>query len=85
MARTQEGPMAGSSSRGRLAELADSLRKSTAAEAQMVVEMTRLLAEEARQALVSADGDDMLRAQGAARAFDRLHRQLTTAPPMEDR
>jgi hypothetical protein len=49
--------------------------------AQAAIELIRLTAEECKDSLVSAVGDDMLRQQGAAQRMQRLHKELTTTPP----
>lgn len=49
--------------------------------AQSAVELVKLLVEEAKESLVSATGDDMLRIQGAAQRLQKLYRQLTINPP----
>lgn len=45
------------------------------------VKLVMLSADMAKESLVGADGDDMLRLQGSARAFHKLHAELTTNPP----
>lgn len=77
--------MSVSRTRSRLFEIQSTLRKAGTQEAYIIIEMIGILVEEYRNTLVSADGNDMLRAQGAARAFEKLHRELTTLPPTEDR
>lgn len=71
-------------SRERVTELAKQLREAAYAldpVAKAAIELVKLSSEAAKESLVSADGDDMLRAQGAARHFDKLHKELTTNPP----
>lgn len=67
-----------------LSDLAKSLREAAKRQdplAQMVIKLVKLSADDAKENLVTADGEDMYRLQGAARAFTRLHRELTTNPP----
>lgn len=68
-------------SKERLAELAGHIQRSTAAEARMVVEMVGLMVEESRGRLVDAEGQDIHRVQGEARALTRLYKSLTVKPP----
>jgi len=71
-------------SKEKITDLAKRLREAAQAQdpiAQAVIELVKLSSDTAKESLVSADGDDMLRAQGAARQFDRLHKELTTNPP----
>lgn len=71
-------------SRRRIAELAQQLRDAARLQdplAKVAVELVKLSAEEAKESLVDATGDDMLRVQGAARQLKKLHRELTMAPP----
>lgn len=49
--------------------------------ARGAVELLRLTVEDLKDRLVDADGNDMLRLQGAIRQFSRLHRELTVTPP----
>lgn len=49
--------------------------------ARLTVDLVGLLVEEAKERLVSADGVDIPRIQGAAREFRALHRNLTNQPP----
>ena len=65
--------------KSRAETLASDLQKSTAPEALAVKELVQLLFEEAKHKLVRSEGEDMLRLQGEARAFDRLYTQLTRA------
>ncbi len=46
-----------------------------------VVDLLKVLQEAAKESLVGADGNDMLRLQGEARAFGKLIRELTNQPP----
>lgn len=45
------------------------------------VQLLVLLAEEAKERLVTATGDELLREQGAARELRRIVRELTVEPP----
>lgn len=49
--------------------------------ARAAIELVKLCADEAKESLVGADGDDMLRLQGEARRLQKLHRELTVTPP----
>lgn len=49
--------------------------------ARAVIELVKLSLESVRESLVSAEGEDMLRMQGAGRYLTKLHRELTTEPP----
>lgn len=49
--------------------------------ARAAVELVRLSIEDLKESLVGADGDDMLRTQGAARHLQRMHKELTVTPP----
>lgn len=49
--------------------------------AKAAIELIQLMADAAKESLVSAVEDDMLRIQGAARAWSKLHTDLTTQPP----
>lgn len=68
----------------RLAELARKLREAALAQdpiARTVIELVKLSGEEAKESLVSADGEDMYRVQGAARHMAKLYKELTVEPP----
>ena len=70
--------------RARATELVQKLRDAAKLQdpvAKAAIELVQLQRDAARESLVTADGDDMLRKQGEARAFDRLHRDLITIPP----
>ena len=70
--------------RERLAELAAKLRDAANLHdpiAKAAIELVKLSADELKESLVSAEGEDMLRAQGAARQLSKIHRELTTTPP----
>lgn len=49
--------------------------------ARAAIELVQVMGDTAKDTLVSADGDDMLRAQGEARVFRKLLADLTTIPP----
>jgi len=49
--------------------------------ARMTVELLKLSIEELQVSLVTAEGEDIPRQQGAARYMTRLLRELTTQPP----
>lgn len=71
-------------SKERITELAKQLREAAATQdplARAVIELVKLSGEAAKESLVAADGNDMLRAQGAVRQFEKLHKELTTNPP----
>ena len=53
--------------------------------AVVAVTLVQLFADELKESLVSADGNDMLRLQGAVRHFQRLHKELTQKPPQTTR
>ena len=70
--------------RERLAELTKKLRDAAFQQdpiARAVIELVKLSAEEAKESLVSAEDQDIQRTQGAARAWARMFRELTTEPP----
>lgn len=67
-----------------LTELARQLREAGQQQdpiAQAAIRLIALVVTEQKDSLVSAEGDDMLRMQGAARRFTKLHTELTTTPP----
>lgn len=71
-------------SKERVAELAKQLREAANAQdpvAKAAIELVKIAGDSAKESLVSADGNDMLRSQGAVRAFEKLHKELTTNPP----
>lgn len=71
-------------SKARVAELVQRLRdaaKTQEPAAMAAVELVKLVGLVAQESLVSAEGDDMLRAQGAARTLAKLHTDLTRTPP----
>jgi hypothetical protein len=49
--------------------------------ASAVVELVRLSVEDVKESLVSAEGSDIHRLQGAARHLRGLYKDLTTTPP----
>lgn len=53
------------------------LRKSTAFEVDAIRELLDLLFEEAKDTMVGANGDELIRIQGEAKAMERLFKQLT--------
>ncbi len=68
----------------RQADLVKRLREAAFAQdpcARAAVEMVKLSVEDLKESLVSADGEDMYRLQGAARHLMKLYRQLTVEPP----
>lgn len=71
-------------SRAKVAEIVHRLREAAYLQdpiAKAAIEMIRLSAEVTRESLVAADGNDMLRLQGAVRQLDKLHKDLITKPP----
>lgn len=70
--------------RTRAVELAKRLRDAARMQdptAQAAVDLVKLHMDTLKDSLVDADGDGMLRAQGAARYLGKLYRELTTTPP----
>lgn len=68
----------------RATELAQQLRDAAKLQdpiAKAAVELVRLMGEAAKESLVSAEGNDMLRMQGEARTLRKLHKELTETPP----
>ena len=49
--------------------------------ARACVELVKLHLDSAKDTLVSAEGEDMLRHQGVARHLAKLHKELTVTPP----
>jgi hypothetical protein len=49
--------------------------------AKACIDLVKLSLESVKESLVTADGDDMLRQQGAARHLTKLLAELTTKPP----
>lgn len=71
-------------SKARTAELAQKLREAAQMHdpsARAAIELVKLTCDGLKESLVGADGNDMLRAQGAVREFAKLLRELTTTPP----
>jgi hypothetical protein len=66
----------------RIARLANSILTSPGSEAAAIKEMIDLSFEEAKHALVDAEGDTLLRLQGEARALRKLYTQLTRPSPV---
>lgn len=72
------------SSKARAVELMQRLRDAARQQdpvAKSAVDLVKHLYDTAKDSLVTSSGDDMLRLQGEARAFKRLHNELTTVPP----
>ena len=75
-------------SKERVTELAKQLREAAQLMdpvARAAIELVKLASDTAKESLVSAEGDDMLRLQGAARQLTKLHTELTTNPPQTRR
>jgi hypothetical protein len=71
-------------SKERITDLAKQLRDAARMQdpvARAAIELVKLSSDAAKESLVTAEGDGILRAQGEARAMARLHRELTTIPP----
>jgi hypothetical protein len=71
-------------SRDKVTEIASRLRDAARLQdpfALAAIELVKLSSDAAKESLVSAEGDDMLRLQGAARHLTKLHKELTTQPP----
>lgn len=71
-------------SKSRLAELVAVVRQAAKARDPVAVAMIELLSaqsDDLKQRLVDADEGRMLAIQGAARAIQKLHRDLTVTPP----
>lgn len=67
----------------RAAELARELQGSRTHEADAARELVDIMFEDAKNSLVNSNGEDTLRLQGEARAFERLYRQLTVPSPVK--
>lgn len=67
--------------KARLTEITEALRTSGTPDARMAIELVRMCHEQSRDALVTAQGDNLYREQGKAQAFARLLKDLTTQPP----
>jgi hypothetical protein len=65
--------------RSRIDRLIADLAKSGATEVQQMLELTNLQFEEAKERLVDAEGADVARIQGEARAFEKFTRQFNAA------
>lgn len=66
------------------AELAAQLREAAKRSdpiALMVIDLIKLKLDGLKESLVTADGNDMLRSQGAAQHILRLLKDLTETPP----
>jgi hypothetical protein len=61
--------------------LTTELNKSRAYEAEHAKKLVQLLFEDAKDGLVSAFGDELIKLQGEARAMDRLYKRLTETVP----
>jgi hypothetical protein len=71
-------------SKARVAELTKQVRDAAKLQdplGRAVVELVKLMGDEAKDSLVTAVGDDMLRIQGSARALKKFHADLTVTPP----
>lgn len=66
--------------RARIKELSSDLQKSSTFEATAARELTMLLYEQAKEKLVSAEGNEVHKTQGEARALLSLHTRLTVVP-----
>lgn len=49
--------------------------------AQSAIQFIELQIEDAKESLVAADGNDMLRLQGAVRHLEKMLKELTVTPP----
>lgn len=49
--------------------------------AMAAIKLLDLYIERLKDELVTAQGDELLRTQGAARQLQRIHRELTVTPP----
>lgn len=70
--------------RTEISEITEQLREHAQRQdpiARAVVKLFHLLREDAKERLVSAAENDMLRRQGEARAFDRVYHNLIHNPP----
>ena len=67
--------------KARAQALATDLQKSSTHEASAAKELVDLLFEEAKEALVTASGEETIRLQGEARAMERLYKKLTVSAP----
>ena len=62
-------------------ELANDIHRSVALEAIMIKRIVGLMLDEAKDKLINAQGDDLLRCQGEAQVLKRLHKDLTVTSP----
>ena len=67
--------------RARLAEQVRNAARQLDPVARAAIDYIRLLELEAKEQLVHASGEDMLRTQGAARGLGKAFTELTTIPP----
>lgn len=70
--------------RDKITELAQRLRDAARQQdpyALAVIDLMKLSVDRAKDGLVTAEGDGILRVQGEARGFAKLLRELTTVPP----
>jgi N-acetylglucosamine kinase-like BadF-type ATPase len=68
----------------RVHELAGKIREAAALHdpvARAIIELVKLSSDDLKESLVSAEGNDMLRLQGAARHLTKLHKEMTVTPP----
>jgi hypothetical protein len=63
--------------RDRAQQIATELQGRPVDEVRMMIELVALQYELSKDTLVNAVGEDLLRIQGEARAFERLHKLLT--------
>ncbi len=61
----------------RIQELSSDLQKSGTFEAHAARELVMLLYEQTKESLVSADGNELYKTQGEARALTNLYKRLT--------
>lgn len=66
--------------KSQIERLASELQKSQSIEAEKAKQLVDLMFEDAKDKLVSSSGDDTLRLQGEAKAFERLYTLLTRLP-----
>lgn len=69
-------------SKQRTQEISSELQKSISPEAKLVKELVGLLFEDVKHNLISMQGDDLLRQQGAAQLLQRMLRELTKPSPV---
>lgn len=67
--------------KARAQELATDIYKSGRPDAIMIKELLTLQMEDAKDSLVTARGEDVYRAQGAAQALARVLNMISTPPP----